>query len=159
MISKATVLIRNDQKNVKITSAIRALVKKAVQCSLNYENFGYDAEISVTFTDNEKIHKLNFEYRNVDRPTDVLSFPMYDGKIEVVNCGTVWLGDIVISLEKAKTQAEEYNHSFERELAFLTVHSMLHLLGYDHENSKEDEAEMFERQEAILLSAGIKKEG
>lgn len=159
MSKKAIVLIKNDQKNVKITPAIRALVKKAVQCSLDYEGFEYNAEVSVTFTDNERIHKLNFEYRNVDRPTDVLSFPMCEGDFEADNFGTVWLGDIVLSMEKAKAQAEEYNHSFERELAFLTVHSMLHLLGYDHETSKEDENNMFARQEAILLSAGIKKEG
>ena len=109
----------------------------------------------ITFTDNEGIHALNREYRNVDRPTDVLSFPLSDGEDYDTDGDAVLLGDIVISLERAQTQAEEYGHSFEREVAFLTVHSMLHLLGYDHETSPEDERDMFARQDEILISAGM----
>ena len=155
MKAKATVLIKNDQKKIKMTPDLRRLVKKAVLATLEFEDFGRRAEVSVTFTDNEKIHALNREYRNIDRPTDVLSFPLSDGEDYDTDGDAVLLGDIVISLERAQTQAEEYGHSFEREVAFLTVHSMLHLLGYDHETSPEDERDMFARQDEILISAGI----
>lgn len=155
MKAKATVLIKNDQKKIKMTPDLRRLVKRAVLAVLDFEDFGRRAEVSVTFTDNEGIHALNREYRNVDRPTDVLSFPLSDGEDYDTDGDAVLLGDIVISLERAQTQAEEYGHSFEREVAFLTVHSMLHLLGYDHETSPEDERDMFARQDEILISAGI----
>lgn len=155
MKAKATVLIKNDQKKIKMTPDLRRLVKRAVLAVLDFEDFGRRAEVSVTFTDNEGIHALNREYRNVDRPTDVLSFPLFDGEDYDTDGDAVLLGDIVISLERAQTQAEEYGHSFEREVAFLTVHSMLHLLGYDHETSPEDERDMFARQDEILISAGM----
>ena len=155
MKAKATVLIKNDQKKIKMTPDLRKLVKRAVLAVLDFEDFGRRAEVSVTFTDNEGIHALNREYRNVDRPTDVLSFPLSDGEDYDTDGDAVLLGDIVISLERAQTQAEEYGHSFEREVAFLTVHSMLHLLGYDHETSPEDERDMFARQDEILISAGM----
>ena len=155
MKATATVLIKNDQKKIKMTPDLRRLVKRAVLAVLDFEDFGRRAEVSVTFTDNEGIHALNREYRNVDRPTDVLSFPLSDGDDYDTDGDAVLLGDIVISLERAQTQAEEYGHSFEREVAFLTVHSMLHLLGYDHETSPEDERDMFARQDEILISAGM----
>lgn len=155
MKAKATVLIKNDQKKIKMTPDLRRLVKRAVLAVLDFEDFGRRAEVSVTFTDNVGIHALNREYRNVDRPTDVLSFPLSDGEDYDTDGDAVLLGDIVISLERAQTQAEEYGHSFEREVAFLTVHSMLHLLGYDHETSPEDERDMFARQDEILISAGM----
>lgn len=155
MKAKATVLIKNDQKKIKMTPDLRRLVKRAVLAVLDFEDFGRRAEVSVTFTDNEGIHALNREYRNVDRPTDVLSFPLSDGEDYDTDGDAVLLGDIVISLERAQTQAEEYGHSFEREVAFLAVHSMLHLLGYDHETSPEDERDMFARQDEILISAGM----
>lgn len=155
MKAKATVLIKNDQKKIKMTPDLRRLVKRAVLAVLDFEDFGRRAEVSVTFTDNEGIHALNREYRNVDRPTDVLSFPLSDGEDYDTDGDAVLLGDIVISLERAQTQAKEYGHSFEREVAFLTVHSMLHLLGYDHETSPEDERDMFARQDEILISAGM----
>lgn len=155
MKANATVLIKNDQKKIKMTPDLRRLVKRAVLAVLDFEDFGRRAEVSVTFTDNEGIHALNREYRNVDRPTDVLSFPLSDGEDYDTDGDAVLLGDIVISLERAQTQAEEYGHSFEREVAFLTVHSMLHLLGYDHETSPEDERDMFARQDEILISAGM----
>ena len=115
------------------------------------------------FTDNEGIRVLNAQHRGIDRATDVLSFPMleYDddgemfddpGDIEDELC----LGDIVISLERAAEQAEEYGHSFEREVGFLTVHSMLHLLGYDH-MTEEEEKEMFGFQKEILTKMGLER--
>lgn len=145
---KNMVYINNDQEVIKVTPALRGLVRRAVNATLKYEDFEKECEISVTFTDNEKIHKLNLEYRQVDRPTDVLSFPLFDEEFDEEE--PYALGDVVLSLEKAASQAEEYGHSFEREVAFLVVHSMLHLLGYDHETSEEDEKEMFFRQEEVM---------
>lgn len=139
---------QNEQTLFPITPALRGLIRRAVNAALRFEKFGRDAEISVTFVDNEKIHALNKEYRGVDRPTDVLSFPMEDEDFDDGECAV--LGDIVLSPEQAAKQAAEYGHSFEREVCFLTVHSMLHLLGYDHETGPEDEKDMFARQDQIM---------
>jgi len=131
---------------------LKRIVREAVKATLDYESFPYDAEVSVTFCDNEYIRGLNKEFRNVDKHTDVLSFPMYDrGEFDEAECsmGAV-LGDIVISLERAREQAEEIGNTFYREVAFLTVHSVLHLLGYDHERSAEDEEEQCRRQREII---------
>ena len=154
MKQKLTVFTGNEQKIIKVTPALRALIKRAISAALEYENIKDDCEVSVTFTDNEKIHALNLEYRNVDRSTDVLSFPLGDEEFEREG-DTILLGDIVLSLEKAQEQANAYGHGFEREVAFLTVHSVLHLLGYDHEISDEDEKDMFARQDAIMDKLGI----
>ena len=112
-----------------------------------------DPILSVTFVDNEFIHKLNREYRKVDRPTDVISFAFLDGEDDrnliLSKKGPVSLGDIYISIDKAKEQAKEYGHPLRRELSFLFVHGLLHLLGYDH-MSKEDEEVMFKLQDEIL---------
>lgn len=145
------VYITDSQDKIEVTRALMGLVRRAVGKALKFEEVPFSAELSVTFTDNEEIKRLNSEYRNIDKETDVLSFPLYDaGEISFIDGKKAALGDIVISLEKAKTQAEEYGHSFEREVAFLTVHSVLHLLGYDHEVSEDAEIEMFARQEEIL---------
>ena len=109
----------------------------------------------VTIVDNETIHKINREYRNVDRPTDVISFAFMDEEINP-DSDFINLGEIYISLDKAHEQAEEYGHSFLRELSFLTCHGLLHLLGYDH-MEKEDEKEMFSLQDKILDSLNIKR--
>jgi probable rRNA maturation factor len=122
--------------------------------------------VSVTLTDNEQIHALNREHRGIDRPTDVLSFPMLefdeDGVAEDCDFDMdgelVLLGDIVISMERAAEQAEEYGHSLIREVGFLTAHSMLHLLGYDHVDNPEGERLMREKEEAVLESLGITRE-
>jgi probable rRNA maturation factor len=114
-----------------------------------------DAVMSVIIVDNKEIHRINKEYRNIDRETDVISFALEDGekvKFEMRN-----LGDIYISLDKAKSQAKEYNHSLKRELCFLLTHGFLHLLGYDHMN-KEDEEIMFNLQDEILNSYGVRRE-
>lgn len=146
------IFIKNEQDIIEVTSDLKKLIVNAVAQSLKYEEFPDKCEVSVTLVDNEEIHVLNREYRDVDRPTDVLSFPIFD---EDDMGGKTVLGDIVLSLERAKEQAAEFGHSFERELAFLTVHSMLHLLGYDHEEGKAQESEMFTRQEAILCKMGL----
>ncbi|MBR7082515.1 MAG: rRNA maturation RNase YbeY [Clostridia bacterium] len=153
------VYFSNAQKAVKITAEIKKLLRNAIGTALEYEKFPSDAEVSVSFVTNDKIHELNREYRGVDRPTDVLSFPMLEGDADEgdidIDSDSVVLGDIIISAEKAVEQAAAYGHSVERELAFLAVHSTLHLLGYDHERSEEEEKDMFEKQEKILIAAGI----
>ncbi len=145
------VYITDSQEKVAVTRALAGLVRRAVGQTLKYERVPFSAELSVTFVDNDDIKKLNAEYRSIDRETDVLSFPLYEsGEIALNDGKRAVLGDIVISLEKAVSQAAEYGHSLEREVAFLTVHSVLHLLGYDHETGQEDEEEMFSVQEEIL---------
>ena len=120
---------------------LKSVIRRAALATLENQKFPYDAEISVTLCDNAYIKKLNKMYRNSDKHTDVLSFPIYDnGEFDVGECiGGAVLGDIVISLQRAREQAEELGHGFLREVAFLTVHSTLHLLGYDHERSKEED--------------------
>ena len=133
------------------------LVRRCCNSVLRLEKFPYSAEISVTFVDNRQIQELNRQYRNKDMPTDVLSFPMgengqYD---ENHDTGAKILGDIVISLEKAVEQAERYGHSLEREVGFLTAHSMLHLLGYDHEKGGIEKVRMREKEEQVMAQLGL----
>ena len=157
MKAKTMIYFMNDT-DTPITYKLKRLVRRAVCESLEYEGFYNDAEVSVTFTDNEGIRALNAEYRGIDRETDVLSFPLtdFEGSEEPpADEAAISLGDIVVSLEKARTQAEEFGHSFQREVAFLCVHSMLHLLGYDHVDSDEDDAEMRRRQSEILVKMGL----
>ena len=151
-----TIDITNDQDKLLFPVAYRTLIRRAVKTALKSEGFDRPAEVSVTIVDNETIHEINLEHRGIDRPTDVLSFPMFDEDFD--DGEACVLGDIVISLEKAKGQAESYGHSLEREIAFLTVHSVLHLLGYDHEEGKAEESEMFEKQETILEAMGLTRE-
>lgn len=154
----AMIYFTNSQDQFPITYSMKILIRRAVVQTLAYEGFGNDCEVSVTFTDNDGIRVLNNTYRKIDRETDVLSFPMIDfdgGEEPPTDEEAVVLGDIVLSLEKAQAQAEEFGHSFEREVAFLTVHSMLHLLGYDHVNNDEEDAEMRRRQREILEGMGL----
>jgi len=153
----------NQQDKYKLNKELKDMIKKAAAATLSYMDFRKDVEISVMLTDNQGIQELNALHRNIDRPTDVLSFPMFDydedGEIieeyaDFNEMGELCLGDIVLSLERAGEQAEEYGHSFTREVTFLTVHSMLHLLGYDH-MTPEDEEEMFGYQNDILEEMGI----
>lgn len=158
-MQKVKVRITNDQKEVEIPKGIRILVRRCCHAVLQEVGFEDDAEVSVRFVNNEEIHTLNRDYRNVDRPTDVISFPLgEDGVYDTdLSTGLVLLGDIVISAEKAVEQAELYNHSLQRELGFLTVHSMLHLLGFDHENGGLEEVRMREKEEAVLTKIGLKR--
>ena len=151
------VLISNEQNAVKIPSGLRILIRRSCNAVLNYEHFEGPAEISVTFVDNDRIHELNKQYRNKDMPTDVLSFPMGEnGQYDIdEDNGCKVLGDIVISMQRAMEQAELYGHSLQREVAYLTVHSMLHLIGYDHEGSGLEAVRMREREEAVLLQLGL----
>lgn len=130
-------------------------IKKLMELAIKYEGLG-NVEFNIIIVDNEYIHKLNKEHRGIDRETDVITFALEDYE-DVTYDNYRLLGDIYISIDKAKSQAEEYGHSFLRELSFLAVHGFLHLLGYDHMN-EEDEKIMFTRQEKILDEAGIKRE-
>ena len=160
------IIIENEQDEIKINKEIEETIKTVIDASLLYENCDFDAEVSVTIVDNESIREINKENRDIDRPTDVLSFPMlyFDENGDIIDSDfdmdgdVLVLGDIVISAERAKEQAEEFGHSFRREIAFLTVHSMLHLLGYDHVDDPEGERIMFAKQEEILDKLGIKRE-
>ncbi len=160
MANKVKVDITNAQKAVKIPKGMRMLVRRCCTAVLVMENFLSDAEVSVTFVDNDTIHELNKEHRNIDRETDVLSFPLGENGVYDYNPATnaALLGDIVISLEKAMEQAENYGHSFEREVGFLTVHSMLHLLGYDHENGGMELLRMREKEENALQKIGLTRD-
>ena len=138
----------------EIDAFLKGVMRRAVKATLAERDFPYGAEVSVTLCDNAYIHKLNKEYRGVDRHTDVLSFPMYeDGEFDPAECafGAV-LGDLVISLERAREQAAEIGHSFLREVAFLTVHSTLHLLGLDHERSAEEDELQCSLQRKIVAT-------
>ncbi len=153
---KAKIYFENEQNIIKLKLKHRSLIKKVIQKTLECEGFDKPSMVSVTVTDNKKIHELNLSARDIDRPTDVLSFPVLEfenGEI-VENAGDVYkgktlLGDIVLSYEKAMEQSIEYGHSFEREVGFLVCHSTLHLLGYDHETEPEREV-MRTKEESTL---------
>ena len=153
--------------NIPFDFAYAKLAEDVIAFCLSHENFPYEAEVNLTLTDNEEIHRINLEYRQIDRPTDVLSFPMIDFEKESdfshveeavedyfnPETGELILGDIIVSVEKVIEQAEKYGHSRERELAFLIAHSMLHLCGYDHMEDAEREV-METRQREILAGEG-----
>lgn len=146
----------NEQDKLTPPEDIERLIEQCTAAALAEENIGDDAEVSVTLVDNARIREMNAEFREIDRETDVLSFPLGDEEgFEVdPDADAILLGDIVISLEKAKSQAEEYGHSFRREVAFLITHSLFHLLGYDH-TTEDEEKEMFAKQEKVLQQLGI----
>lgn len=160
------IILENNQDKLAIEDDIRETIERVILKTLEVENCKFDAQVSVTIVDLAEIRRINRDMRNIDSETDVLSFPMleFDENRNMIeddydlDDGKLLLGDIVICAERAKSQAEEYGHSFLREMAFLTVHSMLHLLGYDHMED-EEEKEMFSRQEDILNILGIKRGG
>ena len=149
----------NRQDLVPVTYRLKMLIRRAIRETLDYEQYRNPAEVSVTLTDNAQIRELNRRFRQVDRATDVLSFPLFDYSGEQdeppVDELVGMLGDIVISLEQAGLQAAEYGHSPEREGAFLCVHAMLHLLGYDHENGGLALVRMREKEEYVMRELGL----
>lgn len=159
MTDKVKVIISKSKKEVKVPTGVRLLVRRCCHAVLVNEGFDGSTEISVRFVDDEEIHSLNKQYRNVDRATDVLSFPLGEDGVYDINkdTGAKMLGDIVISIDRATEQAEIYGHSIEREIGFLTVHSMLHLLGYDHENGGLEAVRMREKEETALTQLGLKR--
>ena len=161
MNEKLRVIIDNQQNVMKIPTGVRMLVRRCCKAVLANEGFTDSAEISVTFVDDDTIHELNKKHRNIDKSTDVLSFPMGEnGEYDVnLDTGAKVLGDIIISIEHAYAQAEKYGHTLQREIGFLTVHSLLHLLGYDHENGGLEAVKMREKEEAVLTRVGLKRNG
>lgn len=159
-MDKLKVLISNIQKEVKIPTGIRLLIRKCCHAVLQTEKLHGNFEVSVSFLDNDEIQKLNLQYRGKDMPTDVLSFPLsQDGKQETDPAdNTKLLGDIAISIPKVYSQAEQFGHSIQREFAYLTVHSMLHLLGYDHESGGIEAVHMREKEEEVLAKLGLQRD-
>lgn len=147
--------IDNRQKIMELQEDLEEILYKAVEAALDHEGWQHDYEVSLSFVDNKEIQELNKTYRGKDYPTDVLSFPMVDEDSPLQE--EKILGDIVISVEKAIEQAEEYGHSLYREITFLTVHSMFHLMGYDH-MTEDEERIMREKEEAVLTKIGITRE-
>lgn len=154
------VSITNKQKAVKIPTGIRLLVRRCCSAVLIMEEFEGAAEVSVSFVDNEQIRDLNREFRDKDSATDVLSFPLGENGVYDYNNETqaYMLGDIVISVPRAIEQAHMYGHSLRREIGFLTVHSMLHLLGYDHEGDSLEAMRMREKEESVLTKLGLQRD-
>lgn len=148
-----------DETN-ELNEGAEKLSEELLQLAADKESVPDGSEVSVTFVTNDRIQEINRDYRDKDAPTDVISFALEEmGEDEVVITGTDLpriLGDIIISIDRAREQAEEYGHSFERELGFLTVHGFLHLLGYDHMN-EQDEKEMISRQKSILDAYGLER--
>ena len=153
-------MVEIEIKNVQTKGIEEKIIKDVVKCVLKQEKIKHTVDVYITLTNNEEIHAVNKEYRDVDRPTDVLSFPMYEREeIELLKSKKQddveeILGDIIISIPKVIEQAEEYGHSYERELAYLTTHGMLHLLGYDH-MIEEEKKEMREHEETVLSILNI----
>lgn len=159
-------ITENEQNKEEFSPELESLIKSVCEKVMEEEGCDFDAEISLTLTDNESIREINNEHRGIDKATDVLSFPMleFDEDGQIVenefeyDDDLICLGDIVISLERAREQSVEFGHSFRREVAFLTAHSMLHLLGYDHVDDIEGEKIMCEKQEKILTGLGITRD-
>lgn len=156
-------ILLEEETEVSFDFDYKTLANTVITAACDAEECPYEAEVNLTLVDNESIHKINWEYRQIDRPTDVLSFPMqtYETPADFSHAedrvednfnpdtGELLLGDIVLSVEKVREQALAYGHSEKREFAFLILHSMLHLFGYDHETEQEREA-MEHRQRCIL---------
>jgi probable rRNA maturation factor len=155
-MEKVKVIIKNDQSEVKIPTGIRLLLRRCCNAVLIMEGFNDSAEISITFVDEEQIHVLNREHRNVDSPTDVLSFPLAEnGQFDInPENGAKMLGDIILNIPWVVKQAKEFGHSFQREIAYLTAHSMLHLLGYDHVEGGMEAVRMREKEEEVMGMLG-----
>ena len=160
-MDKTKVIIDNRQHKVKIPTGIRLLLRRCCNATLTLEKFEGSAEISISFVDEEEIQALNAQHRNVDSVTDVLSFPLGENGVYDVNpaTGAKQLGDIVICVPRAVEQAERFGHSLQREMGYLTVHSMLHLLGYDHEDGGLEQVRMREKEEAVMVLLGIPRDG
>ena len=150
------IILDDRQDKIKVSEELLNKINDIIVECLHYEGYDDNYEVSLSFVDNEEIHQLNREFRGVDRPTDVLSFPMLSDEFDI-ELEEESLGDIVISLEKAFEQSKEYNHSFEREVCFLVCHSTFHLLGYDHD-TEENTKQMREKEEYILNKLNITRD-
>ncbi|MBQ3093541.1 MAG: rRNA maturation RNase YbeY [Clostridia bacterium] len=160
-MAKVKVVIENKQKTVKVPTGMRMLMRRCCTAVLENEHFGEPAMVDISIVDNKQIREINREHRDIDSVTDVLSFPLgedgvYDRHPET---GAYMLGDIVISIERAEEQAAQYEHSFQREVGYLVVHSMLHLLGYDHVDGGLQAVRMREHEEAVMQKIGLLRDG
>ena len=157
MLKKLHVDIENQQKTVKIPTGLRMLIRRCCHAVLEMEQVDGSVQVDVTLVDNDRIHQINLEQRNIDSSTDVLSFPLGEnGEYERhPETGEILLGNIILSLEQAEKQAEDYGHSFNREVGYLTVHSMLHLLGYDHVQGGIEAVRMREKEETVMKQVGL----
>lgn len=155
------VVIENKQKVVKIPSGIRMVIRRCCNAVLVMEKFEGEAEVDVSIVSDEQIRAINFEQRHINMATDVLSFPLGENGVYDTNpaTGAKMLGDIVLSIEHAQNQARDFGHSLQREVGYLTVHSMLHLLGYDHVQGGLEAVHMREKEEAVMLSVGLPRDG
>lgn len=159
MLKKIRVDIENRQKAVKIPTGLRMLIRRCCHAVLDLEGIEGSAQVDVTLVDNKLIHEINLEQRGIDAPTDVLSFPLGENREFEINpeTGEKLIGNIVLSLEQAQKQAEDYGHSFNREVGYLTVHSMFHLLGYDHVNGGLEAVHMREKEETVMDQIGLSR--
>jgi len=159
MNERVKVIIMNDQNKVVVPTGMRLLFRRCCLATLQNEGFEGPAEISVRLVNDAEIRRLNNQYRHIDRATDVLSFPLGENGVYDINndTGAYMLGDIVISMQRAAEQAKSYEHTLQREVGFLTVHSMLHLLGYDHEAGGLEGVLMREKEENILNQLGLRR--
>lgn len=152
------IYLMDQQEKVEVSDELLGKVREVIEASLVYEGIDAMCEVSLVFVDNNQIHEMNRDYRGKDQPTDVLSFPQYEDLAQMESYPPeLALGDIVISLERATEQAEDFGHSLEREVCFLTAHSMFHLFGYDHDTDANTKV-MREREEAVLAKLGIGRE-
>ena len=149
--------ITDEQKKIKLPTGTRLLIRKSCIATLKLEGFEDSAEVNVTLVNDEMIKEMNTKFRKIESSTDVLSLPLGENGVYDINpeTGAKMLGDIVISVEHAYAQADLYGHGLEREIAFLTVHSMLHLLGYDHEKGGLEKTVMREKEEKVLDALGL----
>lgn len=156
-MDKIKVIITNKQKDIKIPTGLRMLIRRCCNAVLKLEGFEGSAEISVMLVNNQQIKNLNSQYREKNMATDVLSFPMGENGVYDVDpsTGSKILGDIVISIERAVEQADRFGHSLQREVGYLTAHSMLHLLGYDHEDNGLQRMRMREKEEQVMTQLGL----
>lgn len=156
-MTKTKVNIENKQSALRIPTGMRLLMRRCCNAVLKLEGFTNAAEVDISIVDNAQIHQINLEQRNIDAPTDVLSFPLGENGVYDKNpaTGAYMLGDIVISAERAAEQAEQFGHSIQREFGYLTVHSMLHLLGYDHVNGGIQAVRMREKEEKVMIELGL----
>ena len=157
MTEKIKVIITNKQKELKIPTGMRMLIRRCCNAVLRMEAFDGSAEVGVSFVSKAEIHELNLKFRGKDAPTDVLSFPLGEnGEYDIdPDTGAKMIGDVIICMEKAVEQAKLYDHTLQREVGFLTAHSVLHLLGYDHERGGMEAVRMREKEEEIMNQLGL----
>ena len=160
-MDKTKVCIEDRQHEVKIPTGTRLLIRRCCNAVLDMENFTDRAEVNIYFVDSDYIRQINLEKRGKDAVTDVLSFPMGENGEYDVNpeTGAKLLGEMMICVSRAQEQAEQYGHSFRREMAYLTAHSMLHILGYDHEQGGLDAVRMREKEETVMIQLGLPRNG